>query len=66
MTPTHRPLVQSPAINVIPAHDCTVNVDQRGVVRPQGPGCDIGSVEVGLFFDGFESGDTSAWSSTVQ
>ncbi|MGB5295577.1 MAG: choice-of-anchor Q domain-containing protein [Thermoanaerobaculia bacterium] len=65
MTPTHRPLVQSPAINVIPADDCTVNVDQRGVIRPQPPGCDIGSVEVGFFFDGFESGDTSAWSSSV-
>jgi len=67
MTPTHRPLVQSPAINVIPADDCTVSTDQRGVSRPQGAGCDIGSVELwsGFFADGFESGDTSVWSSTV-
>ncbi len=54
LTPTHRPLVQSPAINVIPSDDCTVEVDQRGVLRPQGPGCDIGSVEVGLSCIGFK------------
>jgi hypothetical protein len=50
-------------------------IDQRGVARPQdgnGDGsavCDSGAVELlapGLpFSDGFESGDTSAWSVTV-
>ena len=49
-TPTHRPLIGSPAIDVIP---CSGGVDQRGVARPQGPGCDIGSVEGGLSCIGF-------------
>jgi len=40
--------------------------DQRGVPRPQGPQCDIGSFEfVDLIFqDGFESGDFSRWSTS--
>jgi len=32
----------SPAID---AGQCYLDVDQRGVDRPQGPACDIGSVE---------------------
>ena len=47
--------------------------DQRGAVRPfdgDGDGvavCDVGAFEFGviIFADGFESGDTSAWSVTV-
>jgi CSLREA domain-containing protein len=47
--------------------------DQRGATRPgdgDGDGeavCDIGAFEVSneIFADGFESGDTSAWSATV-
>ena len=49
-------------------------IDQRGVARPQGDACDIGAYETedvpmptpppaSLFFDGFESGGLSAWSS---
>jgi hypothetical protein len=44
-------LPDSPAINAIPASDCTdlegnsVLTDQRGVARPQGPACDIGAFE---------------------
>ncbi len=57
-TPTHLPLTGSPAIDAVPLTDCTevsgaaVVRDQRGVVRPQGAGCDIGSVDV--------AGDTTA------
>jgi hypothetical protein len=36
----------SPARNAIPVAKCQVNQDQRGVKRPQGPRCDIGSFEV--------------------
>src|SRR5439155_20006238 len=39
----------SPALDVIPpgSNGCgtTVATDQRGVLRPQGPGCDMGAVE---------------------
>jgi hypothetical protein len=38
-------LTGSPAINAIPAASCAVPKDQRGVPRPQGPKCDIGSYE---------------------
>ena len=49
-------------------------VDQRGAPRPfDGDGvgdaiCDVGAFEfsdIDVFFDGFESGDAGAWSSTV-
>jgi hypothetical protein len=43
-TPTLALLTGSPALNVIPT-PCAVTVDQRGVHRPQGPKCDIGSFE---------------------
>ena len=44
-TPTHALLSGSPAINHIPIPDCIEQRDQRGVFRPQGPGCDIGAYE---------------------
>ena len=51
-TQTMLPLTGSPLIDGIPdpAGGCpafpTITTDQRGVTRPQGPGCDIGAVEV--------------------
>jgi hypothetical protein len=48
LTPTMLPGAGSIAIDAIPTSDtfvCT-GTDQRGVSRPQGPGCDIGAVEV--------------------
>jgi predicted outer membrane repeat protein len=49
---THELLEFSPAINAIPdgVNGCgtTVTTDQRGVSRPQGTGCEIGSMEVEL------------------
>ena len=51
-TPTDAPQLNSPAIDAVPIAYCTdasgvpVTTDQRGVARPQGPACDIGSVEV--------------------
>jgi hypothetical protein len=50
-TPTHLPLTGSPAIDAVPLGACTdvsgnpVATDQRGIARPQGAACDIGSVE---------------------
>jgi len=44
-TPTHALLSGSPAINHIPIPDCIDNRDQRGIFRPQGPGCDVGAYE---------------------
>ncbi|MFL5797081.1 MAG: choice-of-anchor Q domain-containing protein [Actinomycetota bacterium] len=38
-------LTGSPALNVIPPVSCAVTVDQRGVHRPQGLRCDVGSFE---------------------
>jgi hypothetical protein len=52
LTPTDLPLFNSPAVDAVPAAYCTdaygvsITADQRGVLRPQGPACDIGSVEV--------------------
>lgn len=51
-TPTDMPLVNSPVIDAVPLSYCSdvfgvpVTTDQRGVSRPQGSVCDIGSVEV--------------------
>lgn len=51
-TPTHALLNGSPAIDAIPLADCTntagipITTDQRGVFRPQGARCDIGSYEI--------------------
>jgi hypothetical protein len=38
-------LTGSPALNAIAKTACAVHADQRGVPRPEGPGCDIGSYE---------------------
>jgi hypothetical protein len=39
-------------IDAIPIADCGamqgISTDERGVTRPQGPGCDIGAVEVSV------------------
>ncbi len=45
-TQTILPLRGSPARNWIPQAQCGAAKDQRGVARPQGPKCEIGSVEV--------------------
>jgi CSLREA domain-containing protein len=44
-TETHALLPGSPAIDAIPASECDLAADQRGVARPQGPACDMGSYE---------------------
>ena len=48
-TQTFALLPGSPAIDIIPpgTNGCgtTINIDQRGVVRPQGNACDIGAFE---------------------
>jgi hypothetical protein len=61
---THAPQAGSPAINRVPPASCTgldegspLLLDQRGEMRPFGPNCDSGSVEVSLLpviDDGFE------------
>jgi predicted outer membrane repeat protein len=43
---THAPQPGSFAIDAVPLVDCLVATDQRGVARPQGLLCDVGSVEV--------------------
>ncbi len=51
-TLTRSPLVGSPVLDAIPLVSCRadgasgITTDQRGITRPQGPGCDIGAVEV--------------------
>jgi hypothetical protein len=44
-TQTHALPLGSPAIDVVPAPLCEATADQRGVARPQGPGCDVGAFE---------------------
>ena len=50
-TQTMAPSATSPVADAIPAgtNGCgtTIKTDQRGVHRPQGPGCDIGAYETG-------------------
>jgi CSLREA domain-containing protein len=36
----------SPLIDAVPAGDNCAGTDQRGIVRPQGPACDVGAFEV--------------------
>jgi hypothetical protein len=45
-TQTHQPGAGSVAIDAIDPADCEVEDDQRGIARPQGADCDVGSVEV--------------------
>jgi hypothetical protein len=46
-TDTRLPGTGSPLIDGVPLASCgKVSTDQRGIARPQGGGCDIGSVEV--------------------
>lgn len=55
LSPTHALLAGSPAIDAIPAASC-VTIDQRGIARPQGGGCDIGAYEFvdAIFKNGFD------------
>lgn len=46
-TQTHALMEDSPAIDMIPANECAVSIDQRGVYRPQGIACDTGAFESG-------------------
>ena len=39
-----RPLPGGPLVDAV--GDCRSGSDQRGVIRPQGPACDIGAVEL--------------------
>jgi hypothetical protein len=45
-TMTHALMPGSVAVDHIPAVDCDVDEDQRGVARPQGPACDVGAFEL--------------------
>jgi hypothetical protein len=75
-TATHVPLAGSAALEAASA--CAngpgfpIFADQRGEPRPvddggaPGPQCDLGAVEgAPIFLDGFESGDTGAWSAAA-
>jgi hypothetical protein len=42
---THMPAGGSVVIDTVPPEACATEVDQRGVPRPQGDGCDVGAVE---------------------
>jgi len=72
LTRTHLPLTGSPAIDSGDDAMCP-ELDQHGNIRPwdgddDGQAhCDRGAVEIRapFFYDGFESGDTIAWSNTV-
>lgn len=46
LTATHLPANSSPLVGLVPPASCTLAVDQRGQARPQGSGCEPGSVEV--------------------
>jgi hypothetical protein len=67
LTATMVPGPGSPALDVVTSGCPPPGTDQRGRQRPENGACDIGAVEGGpdgLFADGFESGDLSAWSLT--
>jgi len=67
-TETHALLTGSPAIDAGSPLCPPPATDQRGFLRVDGA-CDVGAYEVGaaepIFLDGFESGDTTAWSDVV-
>jgi hypothetical protein len=44
LAPTHLPYAGSPAVDNASLLYCPSG-DQRGVLRPQGAGCDVGAVE---------------------
>ncbi len=46
LTLTRLPAPSSPVAGIVPALSCPLASDQRGALRPQGPGCDAGSVEI--------------------
>ncbi len=60
-TQTMLPLAGSPAIDTAASCTGANATDQRGIARPQGPQCDLGAVEVALFYTvgGNVSGATS-------
>lgn len=71
-TPTHS--LKGPFLVVIDNGSCRPGdpvLDQRGGSRPVGTACDIGATEyretcdLNIFEDGFERGNTSAWSITT-
>lgn len=71
-TPTHS--LKGPFLVVIENGSCRPGdpvLDQRGGSRPVGTACDIGATEyretcdLNIFEDGFERGNTSAWSITT-
>jgi hypothetical protein len=45
-TPTIALPSASPAIDLIPVAECATPVDQRGLPRPSGAGCDVGAFEL--------------------
>ncbi len=45
-TQTMAPDPNSAVVDAIPSANCSGTTDQRGATRPQGSGCDIGSVEL--------------------
>ncbi len=65
-TQTHLPQPGSPAIDAAPS--CQTSEDQRGITRPQGSACDIGSVEVlaneqlPLCVNGYTGAVSTPWS----
>jgi hypothetical protein len=63
VTPTHRPMINSPALDAITGASCSAdNADQRLMPRAVAfkggqPACDIGAVELEsdvIFFDQFD------------
>ncbi|TVR70010.1 MAG: hypothetical protein EA415_13535, partial [Sphaerobacteraceae bacterium] len=77
-TETMMPMPGSPVINAIPLDngECEVGetIDQRGVQRPAGDGCDIGSVEApppplltlpGDFSVSYDQRDSVTWSASA-